>query len=74
MCPLHHYCKSLSGQYDDDDDDFERHLGMDTPSKPRAPPAEKAPRPPGGPVFFRDATAEACTKDAGRWYVPRIKT
>ena len=37
MYPLHHYCKSLSGQYDDDDDDFERHLGMlDTPSKPRA--------------------------------------
>ena len=27
MYPLHHYCKSLSGQYDDDDDDFERHLG-----------------------------------------------
>ena len=37
MYPLHHYCKSLSGQYDDDDDDFERHLGMlDTPSKPRS--------------------------------------
>ena len=46
MYPLHHYCKSLSGQYDDDDDDFERHLGMlDTPSKPRAqhPPENNRP-------------------------------
>ena len=61
MYPLHHYCKSLSGQYDDDDDDFERHLGMlDTPSKPRAqhPPENNRRRDrPGDPVFFRDATS-----------------